>query len=350
MGLLVPVSVMAAPPSVGSVSISPDPAYTDTPLTATPSEDWYDEDGDPEGYVWRWQKYSTGISDWEDIADQTDNTLDSLYFIAGDQIKVICTPFDGVESGVDVEATITISNSLPTITGVTIAPDPASTASTLKATPQGWYDADGDLEGYVWRWQKYNTGILDWEDIADEMDNTLDSSNFVLNDQIKVICTPFDGTDEGVPVEAVIVISVLDYSGSIDVKPGSDENPINLGSNGVIAVVIYTTDGFDATTVDVSTVKFGPSEAAPVHYAYEDVDEDGDTDLVLHFRTQEAGISAYDTSVTLTGETDSGTAFTGTDTIKIVPSKAKESVQGNEDAPGQNKEPGESATGKGKNK
>ena len=61
-------------------------------------------------------------------------------------------------------------------------------------------------------------------------------------------------------------------------------------------------------------------------------------------------ITEDDTEVTLVGETDSGTAFTGTNAIKIVPSKAEEAVQGHESAPGQNKEPSERAEGKAKGK
>lgn len=188
--------------------------------------------------------------------------------------------------------------------------------------------------------------------------STLDNTNFTLGDQLKVICTPFDGTDAGEAVEATASISILIYDTGIDVKPGSDENPINLTSRGVIPVVIYTTEGFDAADVDVSTVRFGPAGALPVHYALEDVDGDGDLDLILHFRTQEIGITAEDTSVTLTGETIGGTSFIGTNSITIVPSKAQEAVQGNDEspgaengnpaAPGLNKEPGQPAEGTGK--
>jgi hypothetical protein len=53
-----------------------------------------------------------------------------------------------------------------------------------------------------------------------------------------------------------------------------------------------TTDSFDATTVDSSTVLFGATgnEAAPVHSALEDVDGNGGTDMILHFNTQDTGI------------------------------------------------------------
>lgn len=248
--------------------------------------------------------------------------------------------------GVSLLGIIPVLAAAPSITGVVITPDPAYTDSTLEATARGWSDTDSDPEGYQWQWQKYNTGSSTWEDISGATGNTLDSSNFILNDQIKIICTPDDGTDTGDPVEATITISVLSYDAGTDIKPGSEENPINLKSRGVTPVAIYTTEGFDATTVNIETVTLGPNEAPVVHYAYEDIDDDGDIDLILHFRTQATGIAEDDTEVTLVGETDSGTVFTGTNTIKIVPSKANGAGQGNESAPGQNKEPGESTGGK----
>ena len=33
---------------------------------------------------------------------------------------------------------------------------------------------------------------------------------------------------------------------TIDVKPGSDRNPLNLNSNGVIPITVFTTDVFSA--------------------------------------------------------------------------------------------------------
>jgi hypothetical protein len=238
----------------------------------------------------------------------------------------------------------------PSVGSVSINPDPAYTDTPLVATPEGWSDADGDSEGYQWQWQIWDEGTSSWLDISGATTNTLDNSKFTLNDQIQVICTPFDGTDNGIAVEAMVTIIAFNYDVGIDVKPGSEENPINLKSNGVIPLAIYTTEGFDATVVDAGTVRFGPNEVSAVHFAYEDVDGDGDIDLILHFRTQGTGIEEDDTEVTLTGETASGMAFTGTDMIKIVPSKAIETMDGNESAPGQNKEPGESAEGKAEGK
>lgn len=112
----------------------------------------------------------------------------------------------------------------------------------------------------------------------------------------------------------------------IDIKPGSDPNSINCDNeNGVIAVAILTTPAFDATTVDHTTVTFeGASEThvnnktgvAKRHE--EDVDGDGDTDLVLHFKNGETGLTCASTSGMLTGMTFSGQPIEGSDAVRSV--------------------------------
>jgi len=105
----------------------------------------------------------------------------------------------------------------------------------------------------------------------------------------------------------------------IDIKPGSYPNSINPGSQGRIPVAVLTNETFDATTVDPTTVKFGPKNATAVHSAIEDVDHDGELDMILHFKTQETGIEPGDTEATLTGKTYGGISIKGTDTIRTVP-------------------------------
>ena len=63
--------------------------------------------------------------------------------------------------------------------------------------------------------------------------------------------------------------------------------------------------------------------APAVKTAMEDVDGDGDMDMILHFRTQHTGIACGDTQATLTGETTSGTPITGADSIKTVGKSCK---------------------------
>jgi hypothetical protein len=112
---------------------------------------------------------------------------------------------------------------------------------------------------------------------------------------------------------------------TIDIKPGSDRNPVNCNGkgNGVIPVAILTTDGFDAQAVDCATVRFGPLGAYETHGKchLEDVDFDGDIDMMLHFRRNETGVACGDTMMVLWGMTLDGFEFEAWDHIDTVPDK-----------------------------
>ena len=113
----------------------------------------------------------------------------------------------------------------------------------------------------------------------------------------------------------------------IDIKPGSDLNAINLSNKGVIPVAILGSATFDITNVEVSSLKFGPGKAKPVHdltnplvYAehLQDVNLDGFFDLVSHFMTKETGIHSVATTAILLGNLSDGTPIYGIDSVRIV--------------------------------
>jgi hypothetical protein len=112
---------------------------------------------------------------------------------------------------------------------------------------------------------------------------------------------------------------------TIDIKPGSDPNPINPGSNGLIPVAILTTADFDAATVDPGTVTLAGAEVAVRGKSeksmarMEDVDGDGDLDLLLQVDTQSDGALWETGPVDLNGFTNDGEAIKGTDEVIIVP-------------------------------
>jgi len=107
---------------------------------------------------------------------------------------------------------------------------------------------------------------------------------------------------------------------AIDIKPNNESNNINPSSNGSLSVAILTTEDFDALQVDPMTVQFGPAGAVDSHRRAhaKDVDDDGDIDLLFHFRTPETGIQCGDTEAVLMGETWDGASIRGTDSVNTV--------------------------------
>lgn len=104
---------------------------------------------------------------------------------------------------------------------------------------------------------------------------------------------------------------------TVDIKPGDSSNSINPRSRGRIPVAILTTVDFDASWVDATTVRFGSTgtEAAPSHSALEDVDGDGDDDMILHFATQNTNIECSTSLGSLTGQTAAMLRIVGSDSI-----------------------------------
>jgi hypothetical protein len=124
-------------------------------------------------------------------------------------------------------------------------------------------------------------------------------------------------------------VQVEDVEVEIDIMPGSSKNPIKLSRDRFIPVAILSNSDpsnfFDATTVVPSSVCFGDAEdprqrgdCTEAHKTghIEDVDGDGDLDLLLHFNTHETGIKLGDTQACLTGKTFSGVFFTACDTVE----------------------------------
>jgi hypothetical protein len=113
---------------------------------------------------------------------------------------------------------------------------------------------------------------------------------------------------------------------SVDIKPRSDRNSIQCeNEHAVIAVAVLTDQDFDATTVDLTTVTFEGASDMHVHKGSgeavrheDDVDGDGDIDLVFHFRLGETTLTCESTAGTLRGETFDGQAIGGTDTVRMI--------------------------------
>jgi murein DD-endopeptidase MepM/ murein hydrolase activator NlpD len=114
---------------------------------------------------------------------------------------------------------------------------------------------------------------------------------------------------------------------AIDIKPDSYPNSINSGAQGFLPVAILTTSSFDASTVDPVTLKLagvgvqakGKSENLGV---LQDVDVDGDLDLVVHFKIDELGLAEGINKLKLIGYTYEGVLIKGSDSVRVVPPKS----------------------------
>ncbi|MBI2985821.1 MAG: SBBP repeat-containing protein, partial [Deltaproteobacteria bacterium] len=111
---------------------------------------------------------------------------------------------------------------------------------------------------------------------------------------------------------------------TIDIKPGSFPNSINLGSKGTTPVAILSSASFDAATVDPTTVTLAGAPVASrgkgrSMASTEDVNGDALPDLVVHVSTEALHLSKADTLAVLEGQTFAGMPIRGADSVRIVP-------------------------------
>ena len=150
--------------------------------------------------------------------------------------------------------------------------------------------------------------------------------------------TPNAGTWLGAQVLGIVVYPI---EAPLDIRPTSCPNPLNVGEKGVLPVAILGAADFDATTVDVATVRL--AGVAPLRWAMEDVatpyepwnykedkmdcttaGPDGYMDLTLKFNAAEVVAALGDINdgdvlvIQLTGDLLDGRAIAGQDVVVMI--------------------------------
>ena len=184
------------------------------------------------------------------------------------------------------------------------------------------------------------------QEILDVVFGTVESSPPVTL-ACTTVCTSEGGIfphDDDADVQFAFSLVFDDVDGSVfvdvclpdvaDLKPGNGQNRVNAKKdNVVVPIAILTTDDFDAAgELDPDTVNVVVYDAdgnvvssiAPDHYAIEDVDDDGDDDVVFHFSVADlragdhpALATSIDT-IHLLGETTAGMCVFGQDSVSYV--------------------------------
>lgn len=111
---------------------------------------------------------------------------------------------------------------------------------------------------------------------------------------------------------------------TIDIRPGTDPNTVNLGSGGKVAVAILGGIEFDARTVDPETVTLASAVTAlkgkgNLMASVDDVNADGYMDFVVHVDIEALYLTGVDTEATVEGRALNGTPFRGSDTVRVLP-------------------------------
>jgi hypothetical protein len=130
---------------------------------------------------------------------------------------------------------------------------------------------------------------------------------------------------DGIGIDDVsFTVSLGEIPVDIDIKPGSDSNPINPDSKGLVPVAIFSSPEFDATQVDPTSISLAGAGVAvrgkdKLMAHEEDVNNDGLIDLVVQVETQNFTDLSDGGTVELAGATFGGQAVVGYDEVIIVP-------------------------------
>jgi PKD repeat protein len=192
--------------------------------------------------------------------------------------------------------------------------------------------ADPGLGDAPWRWS------VDWGNGLVDVGTTVDQSAPIVVERrllapgthtVTLVVEDKDGGRSTVFGTVVVNRVSLD----IDVKPGSDDNTLNTRSYGKFWVAILTTESenpaesVDASTVIVPSVRFGGAAVDDQgrgipRTKLEDVDGDGDLDLLLQFETQDlvatGALKAFTRSIELRASLSDGREVSGSDEVRVV--------------------------------
>jgi hypothetical protein len=212
------VSIGNSAPEITSIILSPSsPNAQSGSISCLVSAS--DPDGDPITYTYEWSI--------DGVPQSNTSSILSGPFSHPSSITCTATASDALDSGTPQSATTSISNSLPSISGIILNPSPTYTSSTISAI---YSIIDLDITqstSATLAWHKID-GQSGIDSIVSTTGNILASSFFVKGDGIYLEVTPFDGYDLGTKVSS----NLLTISNTPPTDPTVSVSP-SLASAGI---------------------------------------------------------------------------------------------------------------------
>jgi hypothetical protein len=290
----------------------------------------WDAEGDPLTYAW---SFGDGATATEGFASHS--------YPDNGEYPVLLSVTDPHGLGSETATTAIVRNVNPAISlgspepGTGISTFSASALATIvsgeTATISATF-ADPGLGDAPWRWS------LDWGNGLVDAGTTEDQSAPIVVERrllapgthtVTLVVEDKDGGRSTVFGTVVVNRVSLD----VDVKPGSEDNTLNSGSYGKFWVAILTTESenpaesVDASMVIVPSVRFGGAAVdnqgrGIPRTKLEDVDGDGDLDLLLQFETQDLvkarTLGPFTRSIELRASLSDGREVSGSDEVRVV--------------------------------
>lgn len=191
------VTILNSLPVLGTASLSPSPAFESSTVSCAASSTT-DADSDAVTIDYSWTVDAVVLA-----VPSTTSALTGASFSRGSTVSCTMTPRDSSGSGTAVSSTpITVQNSVPSVSAVTISPSSATSTTTLSCS-YTFADADpGDTDSSTIQWRRGATVI--------GTGPTLSSTSgvpFAGGDTVTCRVTPNDGTAAGTAVDATRAIT-----------------------------------------------------------------------------------------------------------------------------------------------
>ena len=217
---LIPIRVNTLP-VVDSLTLSPDPVYSNNNLTATVST----SDADGQNVIVTHAWYEDGT-----LTSFTGTTINDTELDVGETWTVRVTPNDGFQDGNYVEQSIVISNTVPTISATSISPNSNINVSLLLTCSATGNDLDDGALTPTYAWTSSggatNTGST-WQ---------LSSNTVTGGETITCIASVTDNNSASVSSNTSVTID--------DTPPTSTGIAISPNSGVVTGTALTCTGGF----------------------------------------------------------------------------------------------------------